>query len=228
MLYLVATPIGNLADISQRAIDTLAAADYVASEDTRKTGRLLAHLEIKKPQISFHEHNEQRAVARIIGLLTAGRTVAHVTSAGTPGISDPGFTLVRAAIEAGIEVTMVPGPAACIAALVLSGLPLHSFTFRGFAPRKPGKRQAFFALDKDSPHTLLFYESPFRLRAFLQDAIAVFGDRRAALVKEITKLYETVKRDTISKLLAGLDEKPKGEYTIVIASAEEHQKGAAK
>jgi 16S rRNA (cytidine1402-2'-O)-methyltransferase len=219
MLYMVATPIGNLSDISQRALETLRQADYIASEDTRKTGRLLAHFDIKKPQISFHEHNERRVVGRIIALLSQRKTVALVTSAGTPGICDPGFTLVRAALEAGVEVTMIPGPTALVVALVLSGLPTHSFTFRGFAPRKPGQRQRFLAVDKDSPHTLIFYESPHRLRAFLADAIEVFGDRRAALAKELTKMFESVKRGALSELLAGLEEKPKGEYVIVIEGA---------
>jgi 16S rRNA (cytidine1402-2'-O)-methyltransferase len=219
MLYLVATPIGNLSDTSQRALETLRQADYVASEDTRKTGRLLAHFDIKKPQISFHEHNERRVVGRIIALLSQRKTVALVTSAGTPGICDPGFTLVRAALEAGVEVTMIPGPTALVVALVLSGLPTHSFTFRGFAPRKPGQRQRFLAVDKDSPHTLIFYESPHRLRAFLTDAVEVFGDRRAALAKELTKMFESVKRGALSELLAGLEEKPRGEYVIVIEGA---------
>jgi len=219
MLYMVATPIGNLSDISQRALETLRQADYIASEDTRKTGRLLAHFDIKKPQISFHEHNERRVVGRIIALLSQRKTVALVTSAGTPGICDPGFTLVRAALEAGVEVTMIPGPTALVVALVLSGLPTHSFTFRGFAPRKPGQRQRFLAVDKDSPHTLIFYESPHRLRAFLADAIEVFGDRRAALAKELTKMFESVKRGALSELLTGLEEKPKGEYVIVIEGA---------
>jgi len=217
MLYLVATPIGNLSDISQRAIQTLGDADYVASEDTRKTGRLLAHLGLKRPQISFHEHNERQAAEKITALLRQGKTVALVTSAGTPGISDPGFVLVRAALEAGIEVTMIPGPTAFVAALVLSGLPVHGFTFRGFAPRKPGQRKRFLAIDKDSPHTLIFYESPHRLQAFLKDAIEVFGDRRAALAKELTKMFESVKRGRLSEILAGLDEKLRGEYVVVIA-----------
>jgi len=219
MLYLVATPIGNLSDISQRALETLRQADYIASEDTRKTGRLLAHFDIKKPQISFHEHNERRVVGRIMSLIAQRKTVALVTSAGTPGICDPGFTLVRAALEAGVEVTMIPGPTALVVALVLSGLPTHSFTFRGFAPRKPGQRQRFLAVDKDSPHTLIFYESPHRLRAFLADALEVFGDRRAALAKELTKLFESVRRGALSELLAGLEEKPRGEYVIVIEGA---------
>jgi len=224
MLYLVATPIGNLSDITVRALDTLRGVDYVASEDTRKTGTLLKHFDIKRRQISFHEYNKQRAGQKIIGLLKEGKSVALVTNAGTPGISDPGFSLVRAAIEAGVAVTMVPGPAAFVMGLVLSGLPTHGFTFRGFAPRKKGQRRRFLAIDEASPHTLVFYESPHRLRGFLEDALAVFGDRRAALAKEMTKMFESVKRGRLSELLAQLDEKPKGEYVVVIAGAESQEK----
>ncbi|MHC4156345.1 MAG: 16S rRNA (cytidine(1402)-2'-O)-methyltransferase [Planctomycetota bacterium] len=218
MLYLVATPIGNLSDISLRALETLRKVDYVASEDTRKTGLLLKHFDIAgKRQISFHEHNERQAGRRIMGLLEHGKSVALVTNGGTPGISDPGFTLVRSVVEAGIELTMVPGPAAFVMAVVLSGLPVHSFTFRGFPPRKTGQRRRFLETDRQSPHTLIYYESPYRLRSFLKDALEVFGDRRAALAKELTKMFESVKRGTLSQLLADLDEKLKGEYTIVIA-----------
>lgn len=221
MLYLVATPIGNLADISLRALETLRAVDYVASEDTRKTGRLLQHFEIKKPQIAFHEHNEEKAGRRIIELIAAGQSVAVVTNAGTPGVSDPGFTLVRRAIEEGLPVTMIPGATAVIMALVLSGLPAHSFTFRGFPPRKSGKRQRFLAVDQHSPHTLIFYESPHRLQGFLQDAIAVYGDRQAALANELTKLYESVQRGSLSELLAFVAaNEPRGEYVVVISGSQ--------
>jgi 16S rRNA (cytidine1402-2'-O)-methyltransferase len=217
MLYLVATPIGNLGDISQRALETLNTVDLVASEDTRKTGLLLQHFGIKKPQIAFYEHNEKRAGPRIIEALHEGKNVALVTSAGTPGISDPGFTLVRDAIQAGIQVTMIPGPSAVIMALALSGLPMHSFTFRGFPPRKSGPRRRFLAVDQASPHTLIFYESPYRLVRLLEDALAVYGDRRAAATNELTKLFETVQRGTISALIAHFQaHEPRGEYTVVI------------
>lgn len=221
MLYLVATPIGNLSDISQRALQTLREVDYVASEDTRKTGRMLKHFDIslKNPQISFHEHNERQAGRKITLLLAGGKTVALVTNAGTPGISDPGFRLVRGAIEAGTEVTMIPGATAFVMAVVLSGLAVHSFTFRGYPPRTRSKRRKFLAADKESPHTLIYYESPYRLRAFLEDAMEVFGDRRAALAKELTKMFESVKRGRLSELLAKLEEKPKGEYAVVIEGA---------
>jgi len=221
MLYLVATPIGNLSDITLRALEVLREVDCVASEDTRKTGVLLKHFDIKRPQISFHEHNEHRAGKRIMGLLEEGKSVALVTNAGTPGISDPGFTLVRSAVEAGLEVTMIPGAAAFVMAIVLSGLATHEFVFKGFAPRKSGKRKRFLAVDKASPHTLVFYESPYRLRSFLEDALEVYGDRRAALAKELTKMFEKVMRGRLSELLAGLEEGPKGEYVVVIEGAAE-------
>ena len=222
MLTLVATPIGNLGDITLRALEVLRAADVVASEDTRKTGFLLAHFDIKKPQVSFHEHNEEQAGRKLIHLMRdEGKSVALVTDAGTPGISDPGFSLVRAALAEGIPVTMAPGPAALIMALALSGLPAHAFTFRGFPPRKPGKRRAFLAVDAVSPHTLIFYESPYRLKAFLDDALGVYGDRQAALANDLTKLFETVQRGSLSELRAAFDQsEPRGEYTVVIAGAD--------
>jgi len=217
MLYLVATPIGNLADISLRALDTLRQVDIIASEDTRRTGRLLQHFEIKKKQIAFHEHNEHQMGKKLIGKIQDGQSVAMVTDAGTPGISDPGYTLVQLAIENDIPVTMIPGATAVIMALVLSGLPAHAFTFRGFPPRKSGKRQRFFAVDEASPHTLIFYESPYRISKFLVDALAVYGDRKAAVANELTKLYEAVHRGSISELIAHFEtENPRGEYVIVI------------
>ena len=226
MLYLVATPIGNLQDITLRALDILRTVDVVASEDTRKTGRLLKHFEIEKSQIAFHEHNEERAGERILGLLRAGKSVALVTNAGTPGISDPGFTLVRRVLqeesESGIAVgvTVAPGATALIAALVLSGLPVHSFTFRGFPPRKRGPRLRFLQLDADTPHTLIFYESPYRLAGMLSDALEVYGDRRAALANDLTKLYERVDRGTLSSLHDLVEgSQLKGEYVVVIAGA---------
>lgn len=218
MLYLVATPIGNLNDITLRALEILRTVDLIASEDTRKTGILLKHFGIQKPQIAFHEHNEQRAGERIEELLKQGKSIAVVTNAGTPGISDPGFTLVRRAINAEVMVTMIPGPAAFVMALVLSGLPVHSFTFRGFPPRKSVGRRKFLELDKDSPHTLIFYESPYRLASFLQDALAVFGDRPAAIANDLTKMFEKVERGTLSTLIETVGTaKLKGEFIVVIA-----------
>lgn len=219
MLYLVATPIGNLSDITLRALETLGQVDYVASEDTRKTGRLLKHFDLKKPQISFHEHNEQQAGVRILRLLEEGKKIALVTDAGTPGIADPGYSLVQQAIKHDLPYTMIPGPTALVMAVVLSGLPTHSFTFRGFPPRKGGKRRRFLEIDQESPHTLVFYESPYRLKAFLADALAVYGDRPAAIANELTKLYESLHRGKLSELLAGFEnEEPRGEYVVVIGA----------
>ncbi len=218
MLYLVATPIGNLQDITLRALETLRTVDFIASEDTRKTGMLLKHFDIKKPQIAFHEHNELRAGGRLMSILADGKSVAVVTDAGTPAIADPGFTIVRSALEAGVPVTMIPGPTALIMAVALSGLAVHSFTFRGFPPRKPGPRQKFFGIDRGSPHTLIYYESPHRLEAFLRDSIIVFGDRPAALANDLTKMFEKTERGLLSELLAGIAGKSlKGEYVVVIA-----------
>lgn len=218
-LYLVSTPIGNLGDITLRALDVLRNVNLIAAEDTRKTGRLLQHFDIRNSQMSFHEHNEHKAVARIIEVLQAGQSVAVVTNAGTPGISDPGFTAVRAVLEAGFAVTSIPGPTGLIMAVILSGLPVHSFTFRGFPPRKGGPRRRFLEIDAASPHTLIFYESPYRLAAFLEDALTVYGDRPAALANDLTKLYEKIERGLLSELLplvTGQEGKLKGEYVVVI------------
>ncbi len=224
MLYLVATPIGNLGDISLRALDTLRAVDMVVSEDTRKTGMLLKHFDIKKPQTSFREDNEKRALPKVMQLLMEGKDVALVTDAGTPSVSDPGFLLVRSALEEGITLSAIPGPTALITALVLSGLPVHSFTFRGFPPRKPGPRKRFLEVDLDSPHTLIFYESPHRLPAFLSDAHEVYGDRLAAVANDLTKKFETVYRGTLSDLLKLFEtEKILGEYCVVIAGKEKEK-----
>ncbi|MHB8807436.1 MAG: 16S rRNA (cytidine(1402)-2'-O)-methyltransferase [Anaerolineaceae bacterium] len=221
MLYIISTPIGNLGDMTLRGLETLKQVDYVVSEDTRKTGMLLKHFEIKKPQISFHAFNEQKTLPHLLNLLDEGKNIGLVSDAGTPAISDPGFSLVRAAIEHEIPVTAVPGPTALIMALVLSGLALHSFTFRGFPPRKSAARRRFMEVDKDSPHTLVFYESPYRLLDFLEDAMTVYGDRKAALANDLTKKFETVLRGTLSELKQQLsEEKLLGEYTVVIAGAD--------
>jgi len=218
MLYLVATPIGNLGDITLRALDTLRAVDLIASEDTRKTGLLLKHFDIDKPQMAFFEHNEKRAGPRLLAALQGGKSVALVTNAGTPGVSDPGFTLVRDAVAAGVPVTMIPGASAVIMAVVLSGLATHAFTFRGFPPRKGGPRRRFLAVDVESPHTLVFYESPYRLPKFLQDALAVYGDRPAAVCNDLTKKFEAVQRGGLAELVAWAARADlRGEYTVVIA-----------
>ena len=217
MLYLVSTPIGNLGDISLRALEVLRACDWVVSEDTRKTGFLLSHFDIKKPQLSFREDNEERALPRVMEHLRNGETVVLVTDAGTPGISDPGYLLVRAALAEAIPMTAVPGPTALIMAVTLSGLPVHSFTFRGFPPRKSGARQRWLAVDAQSPHTLVFYESPHRLDDFLADALAVYGDRPAAVANDLTKKFELIQRGSLSELVAWVKTADiRGEYVVVI------------
>jgi 16S rRNA (cytidine1402-2'-O)-methyltransferase len=221
MLYLVATPIGNLGDISLRALETLKQVDLVASEDTRKTGRLLKHFGIQKPQLSFHEYNEKQMGSKLLALLEEGQSIALVTNAGTPGISDPGYSLAQLAIQAGQSLTMIPGAAAFVMAAVLSGLPLHSFTFRGFTPHKPGARRRYYEADASSPYTLIYYESPHRLLASLADALEVFGDRRAALANDLTKMFEAVRRGTLAALRAEIEaSKLEGEFVLVIAGAE--------
>jgi len=220
MLYLVSTPIGNLGDVTLRALDILKSVDFVLSEDTRKTDILLKRYEIKKPQISFHAYNEYKVLPRMLEHLLAGKHLALVCNAGTPGISDPGYSILRAAIDHEIPITAVPGPTALIMALTLSGLPAHAFTFCGFPPRKLAARRRFLEVDKDSPHTLIFYESPHRLLAFLEDALVVYGDRQAAIANDLTKKFEMVYRGSLSELLQKARSlQLLGEYTVVIAGA---------
>jgi 16S rRNA (cytidine1402-2'-O)-methyltransferase len=217
MLYLVATPIGNLGDISMRALEVLREVDLIASEDTRKTSILLQHYDIHKPQKSYHAFNEKKVVPKLVEMLLEGQSIAVVTNAGTPVISDPGYSLVEAAIEHEIPVTAIPGPAAVIMALTLSGLPAHSFTFKGFPPRKSGARKRFLQEDAEAPHTLIFYESPYRIQAFIADALEVLGDRPGAIANDLTKKFETVQRGLLSELLEWINaEKPRGEYSVVI------------
>jgi 16S rRNA (cytidine1402-2'-O)-methyltransferase len=217
VLYLVATPIGNLGDITLRALEVLRSVDLIASEDTRKTSILLHHYAIHKPQKSYHAFNEAKVVAQLLEKLIEGQSIAVVTNAGTPGISDPGYSLVQAAIMHDIPVTAIPGPAALIMALTLSGLPGHSFTFKGFPPRKQGARKRFLMEEADSTHTLIFYESPYRIGAFLEDAMSVLGDRQSAIANDLTKKFETLYRGRLSELIETLKkETPRGEYTVVI------------
>ena len=218
MLFIVSTPIGNLGDMSLRAIETLRSVDFIVSEDTRKTGVLLKHFDIHKPQISFREDNEKRTIPKLMGLLNTGKDVAIVSDAGTPSVSDPGFTLVRECLASNIEMTAIPGPTALITALVLSGLPVHSFTFRGFPPRKSGPRRRWLEIDQNSPHTLIFYESPYRLKAFLKDALEVFGNRSATIANDLTKKFETIYRGSLSELTDRFEKEAiLGEYCVVIA-----------
>lgn len=217
MLYLVATPIGNLGDMTFRAVEILKAVDLIASEDSRKTSVLLKHYGISKPQTALNNFNERKVVPKLLEKLEAGESIALVTDAGTPGISDPGYLLTHEAIQAGIEVQSIPGPSAVIMALTLADLPLHSFTFKGFAPNKAGPRKSFIAMEAESPHTLVFYESPYRLLAFLQNALEVLGDRNAVVANDLTKKFERHYRGKLSELIEKLsEEKIRGEFVISI------------
>jgi len=219
-LLVVATPIGNLEDLSPRAARALSESDLVACEDTRHSGRLLAHLGIKKRLVSLHEHNERRRIPELVAALERGQTVAVVSDAGTPLLSDPGFPLVRAAIEAGAHVESIPGPSALLAALVASGLPPYPFTFAGFAPPKSGKRRTFYQRLGDLGHTFIVYESPHRLVASLSDAVSELGpDRPAALARELTKLHEEIVRGTLGELATWAREhKLQGEFVLVVGA----------
>jgi len=195
----------------------LGSVDLIASEDTRKTSILLQHYDIHKPQKSYHAFNEKKVVPLLVEKLLEGQSIAVVTSAGTPGISDPGYSLVRAAIDNDIPMTAIPGPAAVVMALTLSGLPGHSFTYKGFPPRKRGARRRFIGEDATSSHTQVFYESPHRIQSFLEDALEVLGDRPAAVANDLTKKFESVYHGTLSEMITRFDEeKPRGEYTVVI------------
>lgn len=219
VLYIVGTPLGHLGDITLRALGVLAHVDAIASEDTRRTWKLLSHYEIPRPGIFFacNEHSERKVVSRVMGLLADGRKVALVSDAGMPLVSDPGFVVARAVREEGYPVVVIPGPTAAVTGLVHSGLPVHAFCFKGFAPRKSGQRQRFIEADRDNPATLIFYASPYRLGALLQDAQAVLGDRPAALCVELTKKFEQIHRGPLSELLAQFGEKaPAGELTLLI------------
>lgn len=215
---MVATPIGNLDDLSPRARAAFERADLVACEDTRRTGQLLAHLGIKRPLLSLHEHNERGRIAGLLERLAAGRTIALASDAGTPLVSDPGFVLVREAAAAGFAIEPIPGPSALLAALVVSALPPCPFTFAGFPPPRAGKRRSFYRALAALPHTLIFFESPHRLLASLEDAEAELGDRPAAVVRELTKIYEEVRRGRLSELRAELSARPalKGEFVLVV------------
>jgi 16S rRNA (cytidine1402-2'-O)-methyltransferase len=217
-LYLVATPIGNLKDISFRALSTLAAADAVIAEDTRVTKTLLAHYGISTPLIAYHEHNARVMRPHLIARLESGAALALVSDAGTPLVSDPGYKLVAEALEKGIKITSVPGPSAVLAALVVAGLPTDRFFFEGFLPHKSGPRRARLAELARIPGTLVMFESPRRLAETLADAHAVLGPRDAAIARELTKVYESVRRGTLDELANALasEEPPKGEIVILI------------
>lgn len=219
MLYVVATPIGNLGDMSPRGVEALRAASLIACEDTRRTRVLLAHFQIPVPRmLSYREHREMSSGNVILELLQQGHTVALCSDGGFPGISDPGYRLVRLAVENGIKIEVIPGASAVLTALVLSGLPTSSFTFKGYPPRRPGVLNRFFEEEAGMAHTLVVYESPFRVGATLAAAFKALGNRQAAVCIELTKKFERVHRGPLEQLAAEFrDGKVKGEVTIVIA-----------
>lgn len=218
MLYLVATPIGNLGDFSPRAAETLAQADFIAAEDTRVSVKLLNHFDIKKPLVSYHEHNRAAAGQAILARLLAGETCALVTDAGTPAISDPGQELVALCAENGVTVQAVPGCCAAIAALAVSGLDTRRFTFEGFLPSGKKERRAALEELTGEARTMVFHEAPHRLRATLGDMAEVLGDRPAALCRELTKLHEETVRTTLEQAAAYYAaNEPRGEYVLVVA-----------
>jgi len=221
MLYIVATPIGNLSEITLRALEVLRSADLILCEDCRHSLKLLNHYGIKKPLQAHHKFNEKAKIERIIGELGEGKNIALISDAGMPGISDPGADLVRLAIEAGIETVIIPGPNAALSALVLSGLESSRFTFEGFLPREGGKRRLALTALAAEQRTLIFYEAPHRLLATLRDMAAAFGEQRpAAAGRELTKLHEEMVRGSLGDLLAHFNETaPRGEFTLVVAGA---------
>ncbi|KXT78471.1 16S rRNA (cytidine(1402)-2'-O)-methyltransferase [Streptococcus sp. DD13] len=223
-LYLVPTPIGNLEDMTFRAIDTLKSVQLIAAEDTRTTGILLKHFGIETRQVSFHEHNAKEKLPFLIERLKSGSCVAQVSDAGLPSISDPGHDLVSLAVEEDIPVVALPGPSAGITALIASGLAPQPHIFYGFLPRKAGKQKEFFEEKKYYPETQIFYESPHRMVDTLRNMLAVYGNRSVVIVRELTKLYEEYQRGKIEELLSYLRDHPlKGECLLIVEGAEEGQ-----
>lgn len=228
-LYLVPTPIGNLQDMTFRAIQTLKDVDVIAAEDTRNTGLLLKHFEIDTKQTSFHEHNAHEKIPVLIDWLKSGQSIAQVSDAGLPSISDPGHDLVKAAIAENIPVVALPGASAGITALIASGLAPQPHIFYGFLPRKAGQQKDFFQEKRAYPETQIFYESPYRVVDTLENMLSVYGDRQVTVVRELTKLYEEYQRGTISEVLDYLKDNPlKGECLIIVAGAGEEEMPSAE
>lgn len=223
ILYLVPTPIGNLGDISKRAAETLAAVDFIAAEDTRVSVKLLNHLEIKKPLVSYHEHNQRESGPKILERLLAGENCALVTDAGSPAISDPGEDLVRLCAQAGVPVCAIPGPCAAITALSVSALPTGRFAFEGFLPAQKKERRLRLEALAGEERTMIFYEAPHRLRQTLAELASAFGGtRKISLCRELTKLHEEIARMTLAEAVSHYAEnEPRGEYVLVVAGAEE-------
>ena len=226
-LYIVATPIGNLADISLRALEILRSVDLIAAEDTRHTRKLLSHYDIHKPLISYHEHNAQERGGELLERIAGGRSIALVTDAGTPGISDPGMLLIEAALRRGMEPVGIPGATALISALIASGLPAQPFAFLGFPPARGSDRRRFFTQYAGMAMTLVLYESPRRLERTLADMLEGWGDRRIAVAREITKLHEEFFRGLVSEALVHFEGGVRGEVTLVVDGAGKEATGAA-
>ena len=222
VLYVVATPIGNLEDLSPRAARVLAEVDRIAAEDTRRTVNLLRHLGIEKPVTSYYDAVEAKKAPALVGELVAGRSLALVSDAGTPLVSDPGYRLVRAAIAAGVRVVSIPGPTALATLLSIAGLPCERFVFEGFLPAKPGKRRKRLEALREETRTIVVYESPHHVLRTLAEIEEVLGDRAVVVGRELTKLHEEIVRGRVSEVRAQLDDKPtRGEYTLAIGGATE-------
>ena len=224
-LYVVGTPIGNLEDMTFRAVRILQTVDFIAAEDTRHTGKLLHHFQIKTPQVSYHEHNQQQRIPELVEKLSQGKAIALVTDAGMPLISDPGYFLVKACIDAGVTVVPIPGSTAAITALSAAGLPTDRFVFEGFLPAKGQERRERLESISSETRSLIFYEAPHRLRQTLQDLLSVMGeDRQIVLARELTKLHEEFWRGTIGDAIAHYtNREPQGEFTLVVAGATQVQ-----
>jgi 16S rRNA (cytidine1402-2'-O)-methyltransferase len=229
-LYVVATPIGNLEDITYRAVRVLKEADLIACEDTRHTARLLNHYGIDKPMISYHEHNEAARAEELVGKLEAGMNVAQVSDAGMPGISDPGYRVIHVAIERGVQVVPIPGPSALVAALAASGLPTDSFQFLGFLPAKSGQRRTLLESLRSAAYTIVVYEAPHRIVETMEDIVELLGEARpVVLARELTKVHEEFIRGTASHVLARVQEHElKGEMTLLIGKGAQQEQVAAK
>lgn len=218
-LYIVATPVGNLSDITLRALETLRCADLIAAEDTRHTRKLLAKYDIHKPLVSYHENNARQRGGELLEKIKAGASVAVVTDAGTPGISDPGALLIESALDHGIEPIPIPGPSALILALVVSGLPAHPFCFLGFPPPRGSQRRLFFTENASASMTVILYESPKRLAKTLKEILDSWGDRRIAVARELTKIHEEVFRGRVSEALIHFEGEVRGEISLVVEGA---------
>ena len=220
MLYVIATPIGNLGDITLRALEVLKSVDLVAAEDTRHSGMLLKHLGIKKPFVSYYEHNEAMRTAELVERLARGENIALITDAGTPGLSDPGFRLVRECIQRELSFSIIPGPSSILTALVGSGFSTAKFSFRGFLPVKTGRRERELRAAAESDETIIFFESPYRLSKTLAACVDVMPERQLCVARELTKKFEEFRRGTAGELLAHYEaQPPKGEIVIVISGS---------